>query len=138
MSWPPHVLPAVPIDAGPGATFFLIELLLGQTTNTTVKATSDCTLWVVPSSALMSLAARRPDFVLELGLKMSQEMAGKVEQMEANMQSEERRSRALQPYRVTTPSRGIVGNSKYADRLRRQVRQSSATGRTQTGADGGQ
>jgi transcriptional regulator with AAA-type ATPase domain len=38
------------------------------------------------------------------------------------LQSEERRNRALQPYRVTTPSRGIIGNSKYADRLRRQVR----------------
>lgn len=38
------------------------------------------------------------------------------------LQSEERRSRALQPYLVTTPKRGIIGNSKYADRLRRQVR----------------
>lgn len=38
------------------------------------------------------------------------------------MQSEERRSRALQPYIVSTPKRGIIGNSKYADRLRRQVR----------------
>jgi hypothetical protein len=38
------------------------------------------------------------------------------------VQSEERRSRALQPYLVTTPKRGIVGNSTYAGRLRRQVR----------------
>jgi hypothetical protein len=37
---------AVPIDAGPGASFFLIELLLGQASSTTVKATCDCTLWV--------------------------------------------------------------------------------------------
>jgi hypothetical protein len=36
-------------------------------------------------------------------------------------QSEERRSRALQPYLVSTPKRGVIGNSKYADRLRRQV-----------------
>lgn len=114
-------LPAVPLDAGPGAAFFLIELLLGQNTNITVKTTSDCTLWVVPAASLLALAARRPDFVLELGLKMSQQMAGKVEQMEATVQSEERRNRALQPYRVTTPRRGVVGNSKYADRLRRQV-----------------
>lgn len=112
----------VPLDAGPGATFFLIELLLDQTTNTSVRATSDCTLWVVPSDALLGLAAQRPDLVLELGLRMSQEMVGKVEQMEASMVSEERRNRALQPYRVTTPSRGVIGNSKYADRLRRQVR----------------
>lgn len=38
------------------------------------------------------------------------------------LQSEERRNRAMQPYRVTTPRRGIIGNSTYADRLRRQVR----------------
>lgn len=37
---------AVPIDAGPGANFFLIELLLGQPSSTTVKATCNCTLWV--------------------------------------------------------------------------------------------
>lgn len=37
-------------------------------------------------------------------------------------QSEERRARALQPYLVATPRRGVVGNSKYADRLRKQVR----------------
>jgi hypothetical protein len=45
------------------------------------------------------------------------------------LQSEERRNRALQPYRVTTPSRGIIGNSKYADRLRRQVRKPGTLGR---------
>jgi hypothetical protein len=37
---------AVPIDAGPGASFFLIELLLGQPSSTTIRATCDCTLWV--------------------------------------------------------------------------------------------
>jgi transcriptional regulator with AAA-type ATPase domain len=41
--------------------------------------------------------------------------------VDAALQSEERRARALQPYLVSTPKRGIVGNSKYADRLRRQV-----------------
>ena len=40
------LLPAVPIDAGPGASFFLIELLLGQPSSSTVKATCDSTLWV--------------------------------------------------------------------------------------------
>jgi CRP-like cAMP-binding protein len=76
----------VPLDAGPGASCFLIELLLRQPTNTTVRTSSDCVLWVVRGPALMDLARRRPDLVLELGLKMSQDLAAQVEQMEASMQ----------------------------------------------------
>lgn len=37
-------------------------------------------------------------------------------------QEEERRQRALAPYMVAAPRRGIIGRSKYAERLRKQVR----------------
>eukprot|EP00879_Flechtneria_rotunda_P013356 GHRR01013946.1.p1 GENE.GHRR01013946.1~~GHRR01013946.1.p1 ORF type:complete len:902 (+),score=300.53 GHRR01013946.1:340-3045(+) len=111
----------VPVDAGPGASFFLIELLLNQAASATIITSTDALVWVVSAPALLELAGRRPDLVLELGLRLSQDMAGKLEQMEASMQDEERRQRALQPYLVSTPKRGIVGNSKYADRLRRQI-----------------
>jgi hypothetical protein len=82
----PSLLLTVPLDAGPGASCFLIELLLGQATSTTVRTSSDCVLWVVRGPALMALARDRPDLVLELGLKMSQDLAAQVEQMEAEMQ----------------------------------------------------
>lgn len=36
-------------------------------------------------------------------------------------QAEERRQRALQPYLVAAPARGVIGNSKYAERLRKGV-----------------
>jgi transcriptional regulator with AAA-type ATPase domain len=36
-------------------------------------------------------------------------------------QAEERRQRALQPYLVGAPARGVIGNSKYAERLRKGV-----------------
>lgn len=78
--------PTAPVEAGPGASFFLVELLLGHVTNTTVRASSDCVLWVVRGTAVLRLAASRPDFVLELGLKMSQEMAAQVGQLEADIQ----------------------------------------------------
>jgi hypothetical protein len=48
------LLRAVPIDAGPGASFFLIELLLGQPSSTTVKATCDSTLWVSPCTKCLA------------------------------------------------------------------------------------
>ncbi|GFR44902.1 hypothetical protein Agub_g6247, partial [Astrephomene gubernaculifera] len=37
------------------------------------------------------------------------------------VQMERKRSRALMPYLVPSPNHGIIGSSKYADRLRRQV-----------------
>eukprot|EP00775_Hariotina_reticulata_P006711 gene6709-6932_t len=110
----------VPITAGPGACFFLIELLLSQASSTTIRTTSDAVLWVVPAQQLQELASSRPDLVLELGLKMSQELSTKVGQLESSSQVEEKRARMLQPYLVTTPKRGIIGNSRYADRLRKQ------------------
>lgn len=39
----------------------------------------------------------------------------------AALQEEERRQRALAPYLVGAPKRGIIGQSKYANRLRQQV-----------------
>jgi hypothetical protein len=38
---------------------------------------------VVPDKALLRLAAQRPDLVLELGLRMSQEMKQQLGQLEA-------------------------------------------------------
>ncbi|KAK9837134.1 hypothetical protein WJX81_005394 [Elliptochloris bilobata] len=40
---------------------------------------------------------------------------------EAALQAERERDAALQPYLVSAPKCGVVGTSKYADRLRRQV-----------------
>ena len=37
------------------------------------------------------------------------------------MQGQEERQRALAPYRVSAPKRGIVGNSRYAAVLRKQI-----------------
>lgn len=37
-------------------------------------------------------------------------------------QEEDRRQRALAPYLVGAPKRGVIGKSKYAERLRKQVR----------------
>jgi hypothetical protein len=46
----------------------------------------DCRPQVVPDRALLRLAAQRPDLVLELGLRMSQEMKQQLGQLEALQQ----------------------------------------------------
>jgi transcriptional regulator with AAA-type ATPase domain len=76
---------------------------------------------VAPANALRQLAARRPDLLLEVGLRLSQTMAGRAAALAGAVQEEERRQRALAPYLVAAPKRGIIGRSKYADRLRKQV-----------------
>lgn len=112
---------AMSVEAGPGSLFNLSELILGQGASATVRCATNVTLWVVPAQAIRDLAARRPELLLEVGLRLSQEMAGLINAMTVEKQEEERRQRALAPYLVSAPKRGIIGTSKYADRLRKQV-----------------
>ncbi|KAI8465837.1 MAG: cyclic nucleotide-binding protein [Monoraphidium minutum] len=120
------------VDAGPGALFNLAELILGQGASATVRTATQVTLWVVPADAirqlaarrpdlLLELAARRPDLLLEVGLRLSQEMMGRINALTAEKQEDERRQRALAPYLVAAPKRGVIGTSKYAERLRKQI-----------------
>lgn len=48
-------------------------------------------------------------------------MTGRVAALAAERQEDERRQRALAPYLVPAPKRGIIGSSRYAERLRKQV-----------------
>ena len=41
------------------------------------------------------------------------------------LQEQRQRSVALAPYLVTAPKRGVIGNSRYAQRLRREIVQAS-------------
>ncbi|KXZ56033.1 hypothetical protein GPECTOR_2g1585 [Gonium pectorale] len=48
-------------------------------------------------------------------------VASRLAELEAEGELARKRARTLAPYLVAAPKRGIIGNSKYADRLRRQV-----------------
>jgi transcriptional regulator with AAA-type ATPase domain len=56
-----------------------------------------------------------------MGLHMGQAARSRIGEMMASAEGDERRQRALQPFLVAAPKRGIVGGSRYADRLRRQI-----------------
>ncbi|GLC68372.1 hypothetical protein PLESTF_000684000 [Pleodorina starrii] len=49
------------------------------------------------------------------------ESAEKLENLDEEAKKARKRHRALAPYLVSSPTHGIIGSSKYADRLRRQV-----------------
>lgn len=53
--------------------------------------------------------------------RMIEDLTRRLQVAERALQESEDRQRALAPYRVSAPKRGIVGNSSYAVRLRSQI-----------------
>lgn len=49
------------------------------------------------------------------------ELQRKLLLAERALEDEQKRTAALQPYRVAAPKRGVIGNSRYAQALRRQI-----------------
>lgn len=74
-------------------------------------------LWAVPAARFRELVASRAD----LAAGLAQRLAGELGAAQREAELARKRSRALAPYLVTAPKHGIIGSSKYAERLRKQV-----------------
>lgn len=64
-------------------------------------------------------------FCLPACLPTCQRLAGGCPALSCCLQDEQRRAALLAPYRVAAPKRGVMGNSRYAQQLRRAVVQAS-------------
>lgn len=105
----------------PGAVINLQELLLEQPAPTTVVTRSECHVWVIPAAQFRQLVAQYP----EIAQAFSRQLAQKLTQLSSALNYEQERSSALRPYLVTKAQRGIVGTSRYAVRLRQQIREAA-------------
>jgi transcriptional regulator with AAA-type ATPase domain len=105
----------------PGSILHLKELLLDQPTMQTVITLSDCELWVIPRDAFLAIVQQYPD----LNRLVSQQLAAELNQMTAQLAFEQDRQTALRPYFVPKVKQGIVGASRYASRLRNDIRKAS-------------
>ncbi len=76
---------------------------------------------IAHKAAYLALARQRPDIILELGLSLSAAMSSRASVAEAALVDHAARERALAPYRVLAPKRGVIGSSRYAERLRKQL-----------------
>ncbi|MDX2273311.1 MAG: sigma 54-interacting transcriptional regulator [Cyanobacteriota bacterium] len=105
----------------PGSLLHLPELILQQPAQRTVVALSDVQLAFLPAPAFREWIQQFPEVTQVFSQQLAQELA----QVSAQLLYEQDRQTALRPYLVTKASRGIVGNSRYAVRLRQQIKEAS-------------
>ena len=107
----------------PGSIINLQSLILDQPTRETVITRSDCKFWFLNSKTMRSLIGKYP----EITQVFSQQLAEELALLSSQLNFEQERAYILRPYLVTKARRGIVGKSRYAIRLRQQIKQASET-----------
>lgn len=105
----------------PGTVLHLNELLLEQPTKYTAITLTDCTLWTIPKAEFLEVAADHPKMVQLVSQQLSQDLA----EVSAQLAQEQERQTILRPYLVPRAQRGIVGKSRYANKLRQQIQEAS-------------
>jgi transcriptional regulator with AAA-type ATPase domain/NAD-dependent dihydropyrimidine dehydrogenase PreA subunit len=105
----------------PGAVVYLQELLLDQPAQETIVTLNDCVVWTIARSEWLTLTQQYP----EIAQTFSRQLAAELQQMSAQLDYERERAMALRPYLVPRVKRGIVGASRYALRLRQEIKQAT-------------
>jgi len=118
--------PALAIGFLPGAVIHLQELLLDQPTQRTIITLTECRVWVVPAVKFRVLISEYPEIFQAVSRQLAQELAD----LTSAFTYEQERAIALRPYLVTKALRGIIGTSRYAVRLREQIREAASDGKS--------
>ncbi|MBD2345294.1 cyclic nucleotide-binding domain-containing protein [Anabaena subtropica] len=105
----------------PGAVINLQELLLDELTRFKVITLTESHVWAIPAAKFQDLISQYPEITQAFSRQLAQELA----QVTSALTYEQERSVALRPYLVTKAQRGIVGTSRYAVRLREQIREAN-------------
>ncbi|WP_138503648.1 cyclic nucleotide-binding domain-containing protein [Nostoc sp. PA-18-2419] len=105
----------------PGEVIHLQELLLDELATFTIVTVTECHLWVIPAEKFRELFNQYPEIAQAFSRQLAQELA----EVTSALGYEQERSIALRPYLVTKAQRGIVGTSRYAVRLREQIREAA-------------
>lgn len=105
----------------PGSTLNLEEVILGQPARETVTALSEAQLWFIPTEQFCGLYEDYP----EIPQTISQQLAQEVLQLQSQLDYEQERQTTLRPYLVNKAKRGVIGKSRYAIKLRKQVKQAA-------------
>ncbi len=118
------------IELAAGEVLNLQELLLDTQSSQTLVSLSDCDLLKLEKSQFQQLMQALP----ELSQALSQLLANALEDVSDRLAYEQERQQSLLPYLVTSVKRGVVGSSRYATRLRKDIRvatQLAAQGKAQ-------
>jgi transcriptional regulator with AAA-type ATPase domain/NAD-dependent dihydropyrimidine dehydrogenase PreA subunit len=102
----------------PGEVLHLTEILIDQPTQYTIVTLTDCEFWVLPKAELIAIAQQFPELIQIV----SRQLADELVQTTSQLAFEQERQTVLRPYQVPKAKRGIVGTSRYATRLRQQIK----------------
>eukprot|EP00884_Botryococcus_braunii_P003593 jgi/Botrbrau1/13234/Bobra.0199s0007.1 len=128
-----------PTHVGPGAVFGWRALLRatpalitgagsmaiegGARASETVVVREGGTVWTIPAAEFARIAGCHPDMAWSLTEELALELAA----AEAAIEEDEIRLTALQPYSIGNQNFPIIGSSKYAVRLRKEVEKAAAS-----------
>jgi transcriptional regulator with AAA-type ATPase domain/NAD-dependent dihydropyrimidine dehydrogenase PreA subunit len=110
----------------PGAVVNLSALQRGQATDSRVVTLTECQFQTLTADRWQELVVRYP----EITTAYAQRLATKLEQLEGEIAYERDRQAALRPYLVPQAKRGIIGSSRYAVKLRQQIRAAASDDRS--------
>lgn len=114
--------PAQVINLLPGSVLYLKELVLDQAAEQTTVTLTDCTLWKIPRDVVKELTEEYP----AIAQIVTRQLAEKLDEVSAQLSYEQERQTELRPYLVPKAERGVVGSSRYAKRLRQEIKKASA------------
>lgn len=108
----------LPTRLVPGAVVNLSALQQQQLTDSRIVTITECQFQTIAADRWQILVARYP----EITAAYAQILAGKLAQLEGEIASEQERQAALRAFVVPQAKRGIIGSSRYALKLRQQIR----------------
>ena len=105
----------------PGSVLNLEALLLDQTAEFTLATLCPCRFWFLPRQQLQQLLQDYPG-ILKV---FSQQLLEELKRLSFQFSVEQERQAILRPYLVPKARRGVIGRSRYAVRLRNQIREAA-------------
>jgi transcriptional regulator with AAA-type ATPase domain/NAD-dependent dihydropyrimidine dehydrogenase PreA subunit len=102
----------------PGAVINLEALLLDQPVEQSIHTLTDSTLWFIPQDRFQQVLAAHPNILKTF----TRQLVEAVKRLSFQFNYEQERQAVLRPYLVTRAKRGVIGRSRYAERLRNQIR----------------
>ena len=104
-----------------GSTLNLYSLLLDCPTQYSVTTIEETHLWYLAKEEFQQLVKQHP----EVNQIFSQQLAQQVQNLTKQLEFEQERQVILRPYIVSKVKRGIIGKSRYAKRLRTQIKEAA-------------
>ncbi len=105
-----------------GSTLNLYSLLLKSQAQYSITTLEESHFWYLDSAKWQKLLKKYP----EISQTFSQQLAQQVQDLTAQLEFEQERQVILRPYLVTKAKRGVIGRTRYAQRLRSQIKAAAA------------